>query len=259
MRSFIAKCAILGLLVAGFAFTGDAGRFLARGKGVLEATTVPRADADAQPQPPFTAPATAPASHPAAAEQALPPATPRGEASPSGTHAEASPSGTRAEASPSGTRAEASPSGTRAPSPPADAPVAGGPTGKLPLEGPSSVVLADLAAGDRVVVWVRRRGDRAAFDTLAYEMIDPAGGDAIEVRGAAHDAGQASHAPRRRVRITGSVPESRFRTASSAVADGRVVCRRALAIAPIGTSGRDTAAPAETIGPVVAIEVVRAH
>jgi len=246
MRSFIAKCAILGLLVAGFAFTGDAGRFLARGKGVLEATTVPRADADAQPQPPFTAPA----SHPAAAEQALPPATPR---------APASPSGTRAEASPSGTRAEASPSGTRAPPPPADAPVAGGPTGKLPLEGPSSVVLADLAAGDRVVVWVRRRGDRAAFDTLAYEMIDPAGGDAIEVRGAAHDAGQASHAPRRRVRITGSVPESRFRTASSAVADGRVVCRRALAIAPIGTSGRDTAAPAETIGPVVAIEVVRAH
>jgi hypothetical protein len=40
MRTFLARCTMLGLLVGGFALTGDAGWILAKGRSLLNATTV---------------------------------------------------------------------------------------------------------------------------------------------------------------------------------------------------------------------------
>ena len=41
MRSFLARCTMIGLLVCGFALTGDAGWIVSRGQSLLNATTVP--------------------------------------------------------------------------------------------------------------------------------------------------------------------------------------------------------------------------
>ena len=46
MRTLLAKCCVLALIAGGFAFTGDAGRVFARGRRVLESTTLPRHAAD---------------------------------------------------------------------------------------------------------------------------------------------------------------------------------------------------------------------
>jgi hypothetical protein len=41
MRTFLARCTMLGLLVGGFALTGDAGWIISKGQSLLDATTVP--------------------------------------------------------------------------------------------------------------------------------------------------------------------------------------------------------------------------
>ena len=41
MRTFFTRCTLLGLLVGGFALTGDAGWILSKGQSLLNATTVP--------------------------------------------------------------------------------------------------------------------------------------------------------------------------------------------------------------------------
>ena len=46
MRTVLAKCCVLALIAGGFALTGDAGRVFARGRRVLESTTLPSHAAD---------------------------------------------------------------------------------------------------------------------------------------------------------------------------------------------------------------------
>lgn len=244
MRSFLAKCTVLALLAAGFAFTGDAGRFLARGRGVLEATTVPRnplaEDAPAPAQAP--APAATPAQAPSAPARAQAPSAPAHAQAPSAP----------ADDPP---RVEGPPASPR---PPDDAPVGQGHASRIPADGPDSVSIRTLAAGDRIVVWIRRGADRGGVEAVTFDVVDPAGGDAIETRGGADEARQASLAPRRRVRIAGSVAEGFFGAGAAGAADGTIRRRRSVAITPIDTRGaaEGPAAP-ERLGPVVAIEVVR--
>lgn len=230
MRSFLAKCTVLALLAGGFAFTGDAGRFLARGRGVLESTTVPRSPlAEDAPGP---AQAPAPAVTPAPAPSAPAPSAP-------------------ADDPPRGERPPASPR------PPDDAPVGQGQASRIPADGPDSVSVGTLAAGDRIVVWIRRGADRGGVEAVTFDVVDPAGHDVIETRGGTDEPHLATHAPRRRVRIAGSVSEGLFGTAATG-ADGTIHRRRSFAVTPIEQRGRvqGPAAP-ERIGPVVALEVVR--
>ena len=49
MRTFLARCTMLGLLVGGFALTGDAGWIVRQGQSILNATTVPAAAEPASP------------------------------------------------------------------------------------------------------------------------------------------------------------------------------------------------------------------
>lgn len=228
MRSLFAKCTVLALLAGGFAFTGDAGRFLARGRGVLEATTVPRSPLPDDAPQAAAAPSSAPAgSSPAPAAQA--PAAPAQAGAPAQAAA------------------------------PDDAPVGQGRTSRIPADGPDAVTIASLAAGDRIVVWIRRGADRAGVEAVTFDLVDPTGGDAIETRGGTDEPQRASHAPRRRVRIAGSIPEGLFSAGPKAAADGRIQRRRSIAVTPIdqrGTPAQPVPAP-EKLGPVMAIEVVR--
>jgi len=230
MRSFLAKCTVLALLAGGFAFTGDAGRFLARGRGVLESTTVPRSplaeDAPGPAQPPAAAATPAPAPS-APASSAPADAPPRVEGPPA------------------------------SPRPPDDAPVGQGHASRIPADGPDSVSIGTLAAGDRIVVWIRRGADRGGVEAVTFDVVDPAGHDVIETRGGTDDPHGAPHAPRRRVRIAGSVSEGLFGTGGTN-ADGSIHRRRSFAVTPIEQRGaaQGPAAP-ERIGPVVALEVVR--
>ncbi len=69
MRTFLARCTMLGLLVGGFALTGDAGWIMNKGQSLLNATTVPSAaDVWGEPSAPHPAPKTtadfAPPAHP---------------------------------------------------------------------------------------------------------------------------------------------------------------------------------------------------
>lgn len=43
MRTFLARCTMLGLIVGGFSLTGDAGWIVSKGQSLLNATTVPAA------------------------------------------------------------------------------------------------------------------------------------------------------------------------------------------------------------------------
>ena len=69
MRTFLARCTMLGLLVGGFSLTGDAGWIMSKGQSLLNATTVP-STADV-----WSEPAAPPPASEAAADFA-PPAQP---------------------------------------------------------------------------------------------------------------------------------------------------------------------------------------
>ena len=67
MRTFLARCTMLGLLVGGFALTGDAGWIVRQGQSILNATTVPAAAEPASPWAASTPSTAAPVDPPAAA------------------------------------------------------------------------------------------------------------------------------------------------------------------------------------------------
>jgi hypothetical protein len=71
MRTFLARCTMLGILVGGFSLTGDAGWIMSKGQSLLNATTVPSA-ADVSDEP--SAPPTAPEPTADFAKPAQPPA-----------------------------------------------------------------------------------------------------------------------------------------------------------------------------------------
>lgn len=132
---------MLGILVGGFALTGDAGWIVNRGRSLLDATTLP-AESDARVEP-----ASAPVAPPAAS----PPAPAAAPNSPTWA----------ADFRPAPVEVQVAPS-LAAPveSPPADGGLAG-------------VDLRTLRPGDRLRVW-------SGGSIVAFDIVDPARGEAIQ-------------------------------------------------------------------------------
>lgn len=228
MRAFLAKCAAVALIAGGFALTGDAGRLLARSRGVIEATTIPQMRETASPPAPSAATNDGRSPHPTPAPSWDDPGF-------------------------TGPEPESSQRSESAAAPPADAPVGSAAAAPLPDgKGLATVSIASLSPGDRILVWV---GGPSA--PLAYDIVDPATGDAIELRHAGGDDRLSAHAPRRRVRLEGSARRGSFARAASPTDAGRIDVGRLLRLSAVDSrAGSPGAAAQETIGPVVAIEVV---
>lgn len=152
MRSFFAKCVVIGIVAGGFTLTGDLARLADRGRRVLEAHTVPG----------FGGAEASPMDHPAAPGQAV--AAPAPEPVTAAAAMNAQPSGPSAD-----TRTAGSLAPIARPVPP-------------PASGPERIDLATLSPGRRVLIWVRHpRGPRPArIEVLAFDIIDPASGEALE-------------------------------------------------------------------------------
>lgn len=175
---------MLGLLVAGFGITGDAGWIVSRGQRLLDATSVP-AMADLWPGSQGAAPTAAAVGEPAAQP------TPAVQPAPVVVHV--------------------SPSLAA----PADLPPDGG--------GLAVIDLRLLRPGNRVRLWV-------AGSAVAYDLVDPATGEAIQ------------QPATRRVVIRGTSDPHRLDRGSMIVVQPRG-----------GISGHEP--PAQRIGPVQAIDV----
>lgn len=243
MRTLLAKGCVLALIAGGFVFTGDLGRVFARGRRVLEATTIPGTAADPSASSP----------PPAVKVPSLPALT-----APDGAAQEATPS-------PEPTSTLSPLPATGPPPPPADAPIGARTTVSAPpIHSPESVDLGTLGPGDRIVVWVGRRGGRTGAPgsmTIAFDVIDPATAEVLEQRHAGTGDGGINHAPYRRIRILGSATEGFLGGASPTGPSGRISRRQSLQVVPVEATAADGGvAPdaVETIGPVQAISVVPA-
>ena len=261
MRTVLAKCCVLALIAGGFAFTGDAARVFARGRRVLESTTLPRHAAESAVEGPSAAAAdqaTPPRSgHDAVAVAPSEPPVPEGE--PTGSEP----------AAPVAAAEAATQTMPQALAPPADAPIGTPAAGMAPpASSPESIDLATLSPGDRIVVWVGRRGSRkgpAGSMTIALDVIDPQSAEVLEQRHAGGGEQGASHAPLRRIRILGSATESFLGGVTPTGPTGRISRRQSLRIVPTDreSSRQDANASQpeqtliETIGPVQAMAVTR--
>jgi len=261
MRTVLAKCCVLALIAGGFAFTGDAGRVFARGRRVLESTTLPRHAAESAVEGPSAA----------AADQATPP-RPGQDAIAVAPSEPPVPEGEPIGSEPAAPVAAETTTQTipRALAPPADAPIGTPAAGMAPpTSSPESIDLATLSPGDRIVVWVGRRGSRketAGSMTIALDVIDPKSAEVLEQRHGGGGEQGASHAPLRRIRILGSATESFLGGLTPTGPSGRISRRQSLRIVPIdraparqdANATQPEQAPIESIGPVQAMAVVRA-
>jgi len=220
MQSFLAKCAAVGIVAGGFTLTGDVGRLAERGQRLLDARTVPSESPAEPPTVAEVAPITAGESAPTAA-----PATAVVAAQPAGAPPELLKPHIVLLDAPQGRT-------VAVPSPPA--------------QGPDSIDLRQLAAGNRVLVWVRRQGAVGrgrSMDLLRLDLIDPNRGEALEHRHADMTHGSESttvYATQRRVVIT---LDTR----------GRIAKETMLKLAPLhGVNGLGAE---ESIGQIIAIDV----
>ena len=157
MRTFLARCTMLGLLVGGFALTGDAGWIVRQGQSILNATTVPAA-ADLWGEPAVAAAAAEPASPWAASTPSTAaPVDPPAAATPPAEHPHAG-----------------SPSSVVGPVDVQVAPSLATPV-ELPPAGGGEVVvdLRLLRPGQRVRLWTDR-------GVVVFDIVDPAVGEAIQ-------------------------------------------------------------------------------
>lgn len=248
MRTLLAKCCVLALLAGGFAFTGDAGRVFARGRRVLESTTLPRDAVEA----PLDHP------HELAPSPTDMPSAPRVDVVP--PESAGPPVTTAAEPAPPSASTESPPTLT-----PADAPIGTPimPTSP-PATSPETIDLPTLSPGDRVIVWVGRGGartGRGGSRTIALDIIDPATAEVLEQgHVGAGEQGQ-NHAPLRRIRILGTVTEGFFGGLTPTGPAGRITRGQSLRIVPVELSASQQgfgATGVEVIGPVRAMAVARA-
>jgi hypothetical protein len=186
MRTFLARCTMLGLLVGGFALTGDAGWILQKGQSLLNATTVPSA--------------TDLWGGPAAAETTDEPAAPWGSPAPS----MAAPVNQPAAAPPPAEHSHAGLPGS--PLGPVDvqvAPSLAALAEPLPAGGGESVVdLRLLRPGQRVRLWT-------GGGIVAFDLVDPAAGEAIQQPWT------------RRVRVSGAIDPHRIERGGMIVVEPR--------------------------------------
>ena len=185
MTNLFAKFATLGIIAAGFTFTGDLGWLAQRGMDVIQAADV-AADRPAEPQ------ALAPSQLPAAPTELAPPRP-----------AVAPQPAVVVPLSP----ANAQPADVQPPGnlPAAEEPAIAATAMQPPTAGPATVSWASLAAGDRLVLWL----GPATARCLVLDIVDPASGAAVAYEAAAisRDGRPLTAAgPPRRV-IVGRPPE----------------------------------------------------
>ena len=224
MQTFLAKCTALAVLLGGFFVTGDVAKLAEQGTKLLNATTVPdTGPAEALPPEPAVA-APYEAAAPAPPQPVQPPAHPVAQSVAAATPAAPAPAPVPHPRAPLGHRV------TR-PVPPADSPAA--------LE------LASLRAGDRLLVWVGR--SPATTAVIAYDIVDPAAGEALEHRHLFEDEDAAVHAVPRRVQLSGD-----------SMRGGLIMRGGMLRLLPAGiVHGAGAAQQIETLGPVRAMQVQR--
>ena len=251
MRTLLAKCCVLALIAGGFAFTGDAGRVFARGRRVLESTTLPRDAVEAPLDHPHEL-APSPTKMPSAPRvDVAPPVAPESAGPPVTTAAEPAPPSASTESPPT--------------LPPADAPI-GTPImlTSPPATSPETIDLPTLSPGDRVIVWVGRGGARTGRGggrTIALDIIDPATAEVLEQGHVGTGEQGQNHAPLRRIRILGTVTEGFFGGLTPMGPAGRITRGQSLRIVPVEPSASQQgfgATGAEVIGPVLAMVVARA-
>ena len=251
MRTLLAKCCVLALIAGGFAFTGDAGRVFARGRRVLESTTLPRDAVEAPLDHPHEL-APSPTKMPSAPRvDVAPPVAPESAGPPVTTAAEPAPPSASTESPPT--------------LPPADAPI-GTPImlTSPPATSPETIDLPTLSPGDRVIVWVGRGGARTGRGggrTIALDIIDPATAEVLEQGHVGTGEQGQNHAPLRRIRILGTVTEGFFGGLTPTGPAGRITRGQSLRIVPVEPSASQQgfgATGAEVIGPVLAMVVARA-
>ena len=216
MQTFLAKCTALAVLLGGFAITGDFSRLAARGTALLNATGVPNSG-----EPPADQPPGGPA-------WPLPPTT----AEPAGQPVPAAEAPPAPEPPPPVVHATDAPLGRRVsqPSPPANA--------------ADAIDLASLQTGDRMLVWIGRSATTTAV--LAFDIVDPAAGEALEHRHL-FDDNAAVHAAPRRVRLAGESTRA-----------GLIMRGGMLRLLPLGiVHGTQTGQEPEMIGPVQGLQVQR--
>jgi hypothetical protein len=128
-----------------------------------------------------------------------------------------------------------------------DAAVANAADLRPPTGGPERVDLDGLRAGDRVVVWLAtapRSGRPSAHRCLVLDTVDPARAEALVYEAIAFT-------PDGQPKATASAPK-RVRLASPAITRGGMIQIRRLGIAH--DAGADSG---ETLGPVVALDLIR--
>lgn len=224
MQTFLAKCTALAVLLGGFFVTGDVAKLAEQGTKLLNATTVPDTGLaeDLPPEPPVAAPYQAAA--PAPPQPVPPPAQPEAPSAVAAMPTAPEPAPVPHPRAPLGHRV------TR-PVPPADSPAA--------LE------LSTLRAGDRLLVWVGRSPSTMAL--IAYDIVDPVAGEALEHRHLFEDEDAAVHAVPRRVQIAGD-----------SMRGGLIMRGGMLRLLPAGiVHGAGAAQQAEILGPVRAMQVQR--
>jgi hypothetical protein len=224
MQTFLAKCTALAVLLGGFFVTGDVAKLAEQGTKLLNATTVPDSGlAEAlQPEPAVAAPYQAAA--PALPQPVLSPAQPEAQSA-----------------------VAAMPTAPEtAPAPHPRAPLGHRVTRPVPpADSPAALELASLRAGDRLLVWVGRSPSTMAV--IAYDIVDPIAGEALEHRHLFEDEGAAVHAVPRRVQIAGD-----------SMRGGLIMRGGMLRLLPAGiVHGVGAVQQAEVIGPVRAMQVQR--
>lgn len=221
MQNLLAKLAALGILVGGFALTGDLGWLAERGQRVIGAAEVASAPAMAFVDvPPLPSAPAAPASHVSAPHQPAP--------------------------GPPATTPAFTPIDTISPQ---VVPTVGDsmPVAEFqpPAGGPQSVSLADLRPGDRVVVWLGSTRHRC----LVFDLVEPSAGGALVYEAAAvNQQGQplAASGPPRRVVVSGEQP--------AGGTSGRLFRGGSLHLAEAGVAG--SAHAAAWLGPIESIAVI---
>jgi hypothetical protein len=220
MQTFLAKCTALAVLLGGFFVTGDVAKLAEQGAKLLNATTVPDSGlAEALPPEPAVA-APYQAAAPAPPQPVRPPAQPEAQSAPTAPE-------------PAPTPHPRAPLGHRITRP------------VPPVDSPAALELASLRAGDRLLVWVGRSPSTTAV--IAYDIVDPVAGEALEHRHLFEDEDAAVHAVPRRVQIAGD-----------SMRGGLIMRGGMLRLLPAGiVHGAGAAQQAEVIGPVRAMQVQR--
>jgi len=201
MSSLFSKLTACGLLVGGFAVTGDLGRLAERGTKLVNATGVPSDQVPPEKSPPVVCPPTAPVGAPAAAPGSPPlPAPP--------------------------------PVAPEPPSPRSGA--VDGPVGRsaepprLPVSTPAKIDLGTLRPGQRLTIWA---GSPSA--AYAFDIVDPATGEVLEQSPA---GGRPGMAPRR-LRLVSDGPRTTIVTLNADIRLMPLGIARGTAAGPTDTLG----------------------